>query len=271
MDNGTFFEKCAPAELGSTKYVGAGAVAGTRGNNQKMIDVSCDDAFATDVTVSVRTEEASDPATGLPATGGPIVATLQWGVGGSYNELEFDVPPARMTGNIAPAGDFPRAPMALNGGGVQVYLAGASHVSLYVRNDSSQSPLVSPGVGTIGFTANAKVHAFVGPGGSQNSKVERQIILSTFAQRLAPGASVAVTVPPFAKSVRFERSFNSGLVEPLQLDFFNSLGQIFRRNGAPTNGEGPFDISAQTIWILVTNIGASDMQWCSAVFDVTPT
>lgn len=271
MENGTFFEKCAPNELGTTKYVGAGTVAGSRGLDQKMIDVSCDDEFASDVTVSVRSEGANDPATGNPATGGPIIATLQWGVGGSYNELEFDVPPARIPGNIAPAGDFPRAPMMLQGGGVQVYLAGASHVSLYVRNDSSQSPLISPGVGTIGFTAAAKIHAFVGPGGSQSSRVTREIVLSTFAQHIPVGGSVAVTVPPFARSVTFQRINNSGLVEPLQLDFFNGLGQIFRRTGAPTNGEGPFDISPQTVWMLVTNLGASDVQWCSANFDVTPT
>lgn len=266
-----FFERCEPNQLGTTKYVGGGTVAGTRGLNQKMIDVSCDDAEAIPVTVSVRSEGGSDPATGLPATGGPIVATLQWGVGGSYNEVEFDVPPARIPENTAPAGDFPRAQMMLSGGGVQVFLAGASHVSLYVRNDSSQSPLITPGTGTIGFTASAKIHAFVSPGGSQNTKVERQIILSTFAQHIAPAASVAVTVPPFAKSGRIERTFNSGFVEPVSLSFFNGLGQLFRNVVLGTNAEGPFEISPQTVWILVTNTGASDIQWSSAVFDVTPT
>lgn len=271
MRTANFFEKCSPSELGTIKFVGAGLVAGQRGSNNKMIDVSCEDSGAIPVTVSVRTEGGSDPTTGQPATGGPVVATLQWGVGGAYNELEFDVPPARVPGNMAPAGDYPRAQMVLDGGGVSIFLAGASHVSLYVRNDASQSPLITPGVGTIGYNAAAKVHAFVSPGGSQTSKIERQIILSTFAQVIAPAGTVVVTVPPFAKSVRFERVFVSGIVEPLALSFFNGLGQIFRQTIVPVNGEGPFEISPQTVWILVTNTGASNMQWSSAIFDVTPT
>lgn len=263
----TFFEKYSAPELGTTKYVQPGQAAGQRGQLQKMIDVSVPDEGACPVTVSVRTEYTVNDATGNPAIGFPLVGILQWGIGGGENQLEFDIPAPRYPDNISPAGNMAASPMNNIGQGVQVFLSGASHVSLYARNDARISPLVSPGFTVIGFTEAAKVIGFLSPGGSATAPIERSIYLSTTASPLVVAASVRLTVPPFAKSIRLERTAN----QPLELNFFNNSGVIFRTVQIPVNSEGPVAISAQTADILVTNVGATATPWLIAVFDVTPT
>lgn len=283
-----FFDKYTAPELGTTKLIDPALLPnpapppappfipniGTRGTPVKMIDISCDDQWATDVTVSVRAEYDLDPNTGNPAVGGPLVGTLQWGVGGSENQVEFDIPNARIPDQMAPAGDFPRAPMVLNGNGVQIFLAGTSHVSLTVRNDGSLSPLTTPGVNQIGFVARAKVLAHVSPGGSPLARLERVITVSTITSPLgvAPLNTVSVTIPPFAKSVRFERYNASQLVEPIEVLFFPFTGgNLLRIVGLGANDEGPILLSPVCGEMIIRNLGASVVNQLNAVFDVTPT
>lgn len=284
----TFFDKYSAPELGTTKFVDPALLPnpapppaapfipniGVRGQNQKMIDISCEDKWATDVTVSIRTEYDLDPNTGNPAIGGPIIGTLQWGIGGGENQVEFDIPHARMPDSMAPAGNFAAAPMVLNGNGLQIYLAGTSHVSLTVRNDGSVSPLTTPGVNQIGFIARAKIIAHVSPGGSQRNALERVITASTITSPLgvAPLNAVNVTIPPFAKSVRFERYNASQLIEPLKVLFFPFAGgNLLRIVNVGTNNEGPILISPTAGEMIIQNVGASAVNQLNCVFDVTPT
>lgn len=286
----TFFDKYTAPELGTTKTVDPALLPnpagpppfvvnpGVRGTPVKMLDVSCEDKWATDVTISIRTEYELDPNTGNPAVGSPIVGTLQWGIGGGENQIEFDIPSARVPDQMAPAGIFPRAPMVANGNGLQIYLAGTSHVSLTVRNDGSMTALTNPASTVpIGFVARAKVIAFISPGGSGNRPLDRCIVLAITSDPLVPiaavpGTFVEVTVPPFAKFVRFERTNAAGLVEPLLLQFWDrSLGNIIRTATLGANEEGPIPLSPQTQQIRVFNQGAANMTRLTAVFDVTPT
>lgn len=284
----TIFDKYTAPELGTTKFVDPALLPnpapppappfipniGVRGTPVKMLDVSCEDKWATDVTVSIRAEYDLDPNTGNPAIGGPLIGTLQWGIGGSENQVEFDIPSARMPDSMAPAGNFPAAPMVLNGNGVQIFLAGTSHVSLTVRNDGSMSPLTTPGVNQIGFVARAKVLAHVSPGGSPIARLERVITASTITSPLgvAPLNTVSVTIPPFAKSVRFERYNASQLVEPLQVLFFPFAGgNLLRIVTVGANDEGPILIAPTSGEMIITNTGASVVNQLNCVFDVTPT
>lgn len=291
-----FFQKYSAPELGTTKFIDPGllpnaapppnfvVLPGTRGQQAKMLDVSCDDAAAVPVTVSIRTEYDIDPNTGNPATGGPLVGTLLWGIGGAFNQLEFDIPSARVPDHLAPTNDYPHAPMILSGNGVQIYLSGASHVSLDVRNDGSVAPLTNPAsLFPIGFVAGAKVLAFVSPGSGSNRPVERSIVLAIQSDPLVPvgavpGTFVEVTVPPFTKTVRFERfsslgaAGSAGPVEPLYLEFFDrSLGNLIRTTDLGANEEGPIPLSTSTVNIRVYNTGAHNCSRLTAIFDVTPT
>lgn len=287
----TFFDKYTAPELGTTKVVTPALLPsglpppalpfvvnpGVRGTPVKMLDISCPDKYAMPVTVSVRAEYDIDPNTQLPSVGGPLVGTLQWGVGGAENQIEFDIPSARVPDRMAPTGDFPHAPMTLNGNGLQIYLAGTSHVSLTVRNDASLCPLTAPaGINTIGFVAPAKILAFVSPGGSPRNPVERIIVVSTLAAPMAvapaPTSNVELTVPPFAKSVRFERYNASLLVEPLRILFYTTAGSgLLRIVNLGANDEGPILLSPSTGQIGIDNAGASVVNQLNAVFDVTPT
>lgn len=291
MKNGNFFQKYAdsPSELGTTKFCGPGLTPnpapppappflvnpGTRGQNLKMIDVSCDDEFAMPVTVSVRAEYSTDPINGGDAVGGPLVGTLQWGVGGGYNELEFDVPVARAPNQLAPAGDSLHSPMTQLGSGVTIFLAGASHVSLYVRNDASLCPLTNPTsplpTHVIGFAASAKILAFIAPGGTGNRPLERSIVCSTGFDPLAVNASVLVTIPPFAKSMRVSRNNGTLVTQPLRLNFIGPGSNGLSVVNLGANDEGQVPVCAQAVTVEITNIGADVVNYMQAIFDVTPT
>ena len=266
----TFFDKYTQSELGSTKYVQPGEAPGFRGPAQKMIDISVEDSGACPVVVSIRSEYTTADD-GTPQTGYPLVGILQWGIGGGENQLEFDIPAPRYPANLAPAGMPNFQPMTNAGQGVLVHISGTSHVSLYVRNDSRMSPLNNPGADTIGFIAPAKVIAFVGPSdGGNGTRLERTIFAvgGTVGSVLAPGASVQISVPPFAKSVRFQR--NPGTA-PIEVDFLPYAGAIMTRIvDLGVNDEGPIPLSATANTLVVYNRSAADILQMQAVFDVTP-
>lgn len=280
-----FFQKFSASELGTTKFVLPALLPnpapppappfvgniGERGIPQKMLDISVDDSCAMPVTISISAEYDKDPNTGNPAVGGPLVGILQWGVGGGRNQVEFDIPTARVPDDMAPAGDFGHAPVTTASNGIQIYLAGTSHVSLTVRNDASTLPLTK-GVNPVGLIAAAKVIAFVSPGGSQAKPLQRSVIVSTINAPLAVGTNIYVTPPPFAKSVRFERYNASHNMEPLDiLTYDQHLGNMLRIYHMATNEEGPIELSAFVGEIGITNTGASAVDQLTAVFDVTPT
>jgi hypothetical protein len=269
----TFFQKYGQSELGTTKVVISGQAIGFRGPLQKMIDVSVDDEGACPVIVSARVEYQQD-AGGAAQIGGPIVGIVQWGIGGGENQLEFDIPSARLANNVAPVGfDANFQPMTNVGNGVQVYLGGASHVSIYVRHDGQISPLTNPGVNNIGATVPAKVIVHIQPGeASGKPPVERTIFAAgsaadAAADHLIPTAFVNISIPPFAKSVRIQRRPGN---LPVDLWFSNNFGVNYRRTSLGTNNEGPVAIDCASEQLRVFNTGAVDISYLQAVFDVTP-
>lgn len=280
----TFFDKYGATELGTTKFVEPNATFGLRGEEVKLIDISVDDKGAVPVMISLRAEY-SITAAGVWTVGEPLVGRLQWGVGGGQNQVEFDIPSGRLPDRIAPNATsgfgnatINQAPTRNTGRGVQIRLGGTSHVSLYARNDGSMVPLNAAAppylVGdTIGNNAPAKILAFVAPGSDSaaggNTRLERSIVAvgSNGGTPLAPGATVHVTLPPFAKSVRFER-LPAG--SPILVTMFTNNAVATRDVNIPVNDEGPIDLSATTDFIIITNQSAANINWITAVFDVTP-
>lgn len=296
MRSPTFFEKYGASELGSTKFITSSWSYGVRGQNQKMIDVSVEDAAACPVIVSIRTEYAIAPATVIPTAtpgtgtvtqgavsiGGPVVATVLFGVGGGQNQVEFDVPSPRWPDRIAPLGitDGNSQPMNNNGNGVQVYLGGASHVSVYVRNDGSVSSLanilnLTPAAPTdhIGNETPAKVIVHIQPASSSGGPaIERTIwvaggVLNLAASAIAPNNQVYASIPPFAKSVRVQRIPEGG---PITLKFADNTGHVYRTIDLGPNDEGPINFDSATDTIGFQNTGAANITQLQAVFNVTP-
>jgi hypothetical protein len=278
MKSATFFEKYGASELGTTKYVTANAVIGMRGPEQKMIDVSVDDTGACPVVVSIRTEYEQ-----TAAIGGPVVARVQWGVGGGQNQVEFDVPSPKLPSLTAPLGQSPDyQPMTNPGGGVQVYIGGTSHVSVYVRNDGNMASLANtlgqaalPAAPNdyIGSPTPVKVIVHIEPAmGTGHPSVERTIwvaggITGQITSAITPGNAIVATVPPFGQSVRVQRT-PSGL--PVHLRFINNFGVTYREIDLGPNDEGPVSFDASTVSIAFQNTGAANITQLQAAFDVTP-
>lgn len=277
-DTRNFFEKYGATELGTTKFISTNTI-GLRGDWVTMLNLSVEDVGACGVNISIRTEYDSTNQT----VGEPLVGLLQWGVGVGENQVEFDIPGARWSDYFAPnagrglgTGSMNNVPMNNVGGGVLIHLGGTSHISLYARNDGMMTPLVNPtGIGgpthNIGRdNASTKVLAFVSPGyDSAYPPLERSIVVagSNAGDPLVAAASVFVTVPPFAKSFRLERRPSS---TPVLITFFNVGGIDVREVNLAINNEGPIPLSVQTDHIYITNQGAVDIDWLTAVFDVTP-
>lgn len=274
------------SELGTTKFVVAGPNIGDRGPWVKMLNLSVPDKDAALVAVSFRTEYDADPATGLPAIGQPLVGSIQWGVGGAESQVEFDIPAPKNPQGFTPAGFPTNAPMINIGGSVTIMVY-ASHLSVYARHDGNISPLVNPPQQAalvppqlpndwVGAPGNpAKVLCFVGPGNAQRSIIERTIYAAggnvfpgLATSNLVAGNSVDVSVPPFAKAVRFQRG-NPELF-PLEVLAFSSNAAPHRTFNVPINLEGYIMIDASTVMLRVFNRAAADLSRLQLIFDVTP-
>lgn len=290
-DKRTFFEKFGASELGTTKTVNSGLVSGvlgTRGQQQKMIDVSVEDAGACPVIVSARVEYQND-AGGVSQIGGPIVGIVQWGVGGGENQVEFDIPSARLAGFVAPIGAGPGfQPMNQLGNGAQIYLGAASHVSVYVRHDGYMSSLANTlnnnalGLGPtdyIGSPVPAKVIVHLQPAtGSGQPPVERTVVVAggmldnppaapVVTDYLTPGNAIGVSIPPFGRCLRVQRiPFGT----PIHLRFTNNFGVTIREYDLGPNDEGPVRIDAASDMVFVQNTGAANIIKLQCVFDVPP-
>lgn len=281
-DTRNFFQKFSATDLGTTKTVISGfgvaglGLVGTRGQQQKMIDVSVEDAGACPIIVSARVEYQNDVA-GAPQIGGPIVGIVQWGIGGGENQVEFDIPSGRLPTELAPliagVGNPDFEPMTNTGNGAQIYLGAASHVSVYVRHDGYVSPLFNPGGDYVGSPTPAKVIVHIQPAtGSGHPPAERTIYVAGGVNNLAADAIPAlggqnISVPPFARSVRVQR-IPFGL--PVQLNFRNNFNWQYRVVDLGPNDEGPVRIDAATDRIFLVNSGAAPLTHCQCVFDIAP-
>lgn len=275
----TFFDKYGQTELGTTKIVQAAQNTGERGSEQKMIDVSVDDKGACPVIISARVEYVNNPA----AIGGPIVGRVQWGTGGAYNEMEFDIPSARLPDALAPLTVPPiYQPMNNTGNGVQVYLGAAAHVSVYVRNDGQIASLANvlgnaalglPPSDRVGSPTPAKILLHIAPGsGSGQVRTERTIwvaggVLPDPLDVMTPLLAIKVSIPPFARRVRIQRE---PIGNPVALVFQNNFFSSYRTVNLGPNDEGPVDIDAASDSINIQNTGAVNITQLQAIFDVTP-
>ena len=211
---------------------------------------------------------AGGTGSGAANIGSPLVAILQWGIGGGQNQVEFDVPPPKVVGLLTPTAVPTSQPVTNTGNGVQVAI-GASHISLYVRNDAALSPLISPGVSQIGNSLTpAKIIAFISPGQmNDGTRLERTIFIAESISSFAVAATVTLTVPPFARSIRVQRA-PAGT--PLAVVFQNNVGNPYRNVDLGPNDEGPIPIDPVCENIVITNTGAVALPRLQAVFDVKP-
>jgi len=216
---------------------------------------------------------AGGTGSGAGQLGSPVVGILQWGVGGGHAELEFDIPAPRWPLLNSPFGLPDNQPMQNTGNGVSVAIT-ASHVSLYARHDGWLFTLERyPGADYIGNLSPVKVICHVGPGSVNQAPTFRTIYVAGGQtagpiSNLAPGAIVIVNVPPFARKVWIQRI---PAATPVNVQFRKNDGSTYYHEvGLSVNSEGPITIEGMSEGFSVQNIGATDIRFLQAVFEVTP-
>lgn len=281
-----FWKRFRRDELGSTKIVAPSQSIG-RGQYQKMIDVDAPDACAVPILVSIRSEYSIEqpvvlsgtgpaPSSGNEQIGSPLVGRVEWGVGGGFNAIEFDVPSPRIPSNNKPIG-FPESwPTPDIGNGIQLVVTGSA-VRVYVRNDSnigvSLDPTVSVNPGPAPHVPSpAKVISFIGPGGvgaTGASRLTRTIFAVTGGVNLGPGQATTITVPMFAKRVRFPRTPIG--TTPLAVDVRNTSNLTTQQFNVGANEQGLLELfSTVETELFVLNQGAVNITQLYGLFEVDP-
>lgn len=263
-------------ELGNTTLVPPNAVASSRGDPRKILNVIAPDQFAQPVTINLRVEYSIVevlPGGAVPANlgadqiGFPIVALVKWGTGGAYQQIEFDVPPAIRADVNAPLATPGARPVTDLGSGVNITLSGAAF-EVQVRNDGSLSHLVAPTVvAPIGSPTPAKVMATLGPAApGGNAPVRRVIYVAGDGQNLAAGIGVLVPIPPLAKRVRFMRIPID--TTPLTVEMLDPTAVVILSVPVPVNSDGPLELHPNVRILRVINNGAVPITSLQVVYDV---
>jgi hypothetical protein len=280
-----YFNEMDRAKLGNASLIVPPADnVGQRGQWMKLFNTSVPDEFADTITISIRSEYALNQpqvsgfgvAPGaLPLFGRPLVARIRWGTGGSYNVIDFDVPPPNAQ-FLAPIGFPGSAPIDDIGSGVTITLSGSAF-EVMVRNDGNLSYLVNPGVTEIATpSAKALVRGSLNPDQGHTDRLSRTVFIAGVSgggsgppnNPLTVGGAVQMNVPAFAKSVRFPRTpiANTPLTVTLRTNTTSDLSQV----QLGPNEEGPIMLAPDAVVIAVANAGAVNVDALQAVFDVTP-
>lgn len=275
-----YFNEMDRAKLGNASLiVPPSDTLGSRGDWTKLFNTSVPDALADAITISIRSEYSLDQpqvsgfvvAPGsLPLFGRPLVGRIRWGTGGSYNVVDFDIPPPNAQ-FLVPAG-FPRsAPVDDIGSGVAITLSGSAFEVL-VRNDGNISYLIAPGVSRVGTPpAKALVRGSLNPPQGNTVRLTRTVFIcgtGPAPNPMAAGAAVQLNVPAFAKRVWLFRTPIANT--PLTVDLSNNTTSPLSRHDLAPNQDGPIELGPEAVVMAVTNTGAVAIDSMQAVFEVTP-
>lgn len=231
---------------------------------------------------SVAALVGSSPNTNpIALLGGPLVGRVEWGVGGGFNAVEFDIGDPIIPPLLQPIGLPKSQPFNDIGNGVMLCVQGSA-VRVYVRNDGNLAPMNSAGQAgvpnnRIGSVTPAKLIAFVGPGPSRGGPPLRRTIYAVCTPggenppTLLPADFVAITIPMFAVRVRIFRSSTlTPQASSLQILTRNNFGRTMRQVPLATNDERAIELFKSEREILVTNTGGFALNTLIASFDVDP-
>lgn len=253
-----------PTELGSRKSLPA-VISDSAGNPRalevKAIEISFSDQMARNLCVTLTNNAIRNPG-GFNVNTGPIIGIVEWGVGGAYNRIEFNLPPAytwRQNGGIG-------SPVQ-GENGVTLSIA-CSSLRVMARNDARQPPVNDPTavIGSDSFAGDYS--AFVAQGSAYKpcGPLQRAIVaVSANGAALAAAGSVAIGIPRFAKRVRFpRRPLTSTLDVMVGGDI---VGSAYTESiGAGTQGQIELNPLANTL--TISNTSAGNITVLTAVFDL---
>lgn len=199
----------APTELGSIKKLPpAQGAAGSllRAQEVKAVEVTFDDGIARMITCCLNNRSVQASGSGPAINTGPIVGVVEFGVGGAFSRIEFNLPLAY---TWAQNGDIIAGSGSQQGNSGVILTVPASSVRVMARNESRLPPIFGSGtIGPSSLTLNGEFEAFIaqGTGDKQCGSLERCIIVvSANSDPLPVNGAAAFGIPRYAKAVRFFR------------------------------------------------------------------
>lgn len=273
----------------------------------RVLDITGDDALGEIICVSLQQERTIDNAgvnqmDGATAdtVAGPLIGIVEFGAGAGIATFEFDIPSPVLTPGFIETfnSGFPGTGQAFDDlligrrvNGTLLSLP-ASSLRVFVRNDANAPYIIQGGQGsnrpaislnTFKDPGKIRVHATYGRRPFP-MKLTRTIPICfsrgfdggggpTGPFAVSPGLNfVRITIPPYAASVRFPR-------EPLQSTTLSvhfsqsslrSVATVYHRGNyiiAPGD-EGPIDIDPLDTFIEISNVGTTDIDNLSLVFEL---
>jgi hypothetical protein len=255
--------------LGSSAIISPGQVNLVPGLPSRLLDLRADSPLAQVVTVTMA-QALQDPNSPLGTTC-PIVGIIEFGNGGEYNYVEFDVPsPDAHTVNAPPlpSGGSYRYPKS----GTAITLPAGS-IRVFARNDAKNALTGAVAPITAGLGTDPRVSAHIAYGTTSTTVAPtRTVYMFNSANTLAAGSSSVVQVPPFATGVRFHRmdaalgfSAVSPVIQVAIMDANNTdLGLVY---DVAAGDPGYAALSNATYQIRVRNTSAVAIT-LAAVFDI---
>jgi hypothetical protein len=260
-----------------TKPFNAFAIAA--GNEERLLDLACEGRFARTVSITFAAFVLEPDQNSLANTTGPITGIVEYGNGAVFARVEFDIPAvSRLPGLLTTRGGvttpYPNGFKSPAISGVTVCVA-AGAVRTFARNDNNL-PLVyfperiigSVNASNIDPTVSCSVAYGETFGANRHLKKTIYIVDNDgfAASSMAPGDSVEISVPPFAKTVRFPRTPVD--TTTLGVIFDSYFGPEYGTYAVPAGGDGPFEIPPDCFRIKIANTGATSITRMSAIFDL---
>jgi len=250
-------------ELGNTKDLPRTIL--DVGNNPtarevKAIEVSFPDAMARAINVNVINNSIRNAA-GQNINTGPIIGIVEWGTGGAFQRIEFNVPPAftwRQNGDIG-------SPVQ-GQNGVTLTVCGSS-IRVLGRNDARQPPANDP-TAFIGPDLDGNFGAFISQDANVKpcSPLQRAfVVVSGNGNALAALGGVSIGIPRFAKRVRFPRTPSTATIDvAVGGDLAGSAYTVSIGAGS----EGQIELSPLANTLTISNTSGGNITNLTAVFDL---
>jgi hypothetical protein len=250
------------------------------GKEERLLDLACEGRYARTVSLTFAAFILEPDQNSLADTTGPITGIVEFGNGAVFARVEFDIPAvSRLPGLLATRAGvntvYPNGFKSPAISGVTVCVPAGS-VRTFARNDNNLPLVFTPDriIGSIDAnnidpTVSCSIAYGETFGANRHLKKTVYIVDNSGAAVVAAmsaGDSVEISVPPFAKTVRFPRT--PVALSTLGIIFDSYFGPEYGTYVVPAGGDGPFEIPPDCFRIKIANTGATAITRMSAIFDL---
>lgn len=254
-----------PTELGNFKTLPNSLItsSATRPKAQevKILEIHFPDQLARAMTITAVNRAIRNPA-GINVNTGPIVGAVEWGVGGEFNRIEFNLPPAytwQQNGGIG------NPVQGQNGVNLTVF---GSAFRLLGRNEARLPPVNDATAVQGSNIFDGEMGGFISQGTSMKpcGPMQRAIIVvSANGAALAAAGSVAIGIPRFAKRVRFPRQ---PFASTIDVTVGGDIAGSAYTESIGASSQGQIELSPLANTMQIANTSGAGITVLTAVFDL---